>query len=77
MHHHRAEHWVVIRGEAHVQRGEETFVINADQSTYIPAGTRHRLTNRGAEPLDVIEVQVGDYLAEDDIVRFDDNYGRE
>lgn len=77
MHHHRAEHWVVIRGEAHVQRGEETFVINADESTYIPAGTRHRLTNRGTEPLDVIEVQVGDYLAEDDIVRFDDNYGRE
>ena len=77
MHHHRAEHWVVIRGEAHVQRDDETFVINADESTYIPAGARHRLTNRGAEPLDIVEVQVGDYLAEDDIVRFDDNYGRE
>ena len=77
MHHHRAEHWVVIRGEARVQRGDDTFVINADESTYIPAGKRHRLSNRGAEPLDVIEVQVGDYLADDDIVRFDDNYGRE
>ena len=77
LHRHRAEHWVVIRGAAFVQRGEETFVVNADESTYIPAGVRHRLTNRGAEPLVVIEVQVGDYLADDDIVRFDDNYGRE
>ena len=77
MHRHRAEHWVVIRGEAHVQRGDDAFVINADESTYIPAGVRHRLSNRGAESLDVIEVQVGDYLADDDIVRFDDNYGRE
>lgn len=77
MHRHRAEHWVVIRGEAHVQRGDDAFVINEDESTYIPAGVRHRLSNRGAESLDVIEVQVGDYLADDDIVRFDDNYGRE
>ena len=77
MHRHRAEHWVVVHGEATVERGEETFVVAEDESTYIPAGVRHRLTNRGPEQLDVIEVQVGPHLAEDDIVRYDDRYGRE
>ena len=76
-HRHRAEHWVVVRGEATVQRGDETFVVAEDESTYIPANVRHRLTNRGPAPLDVIEVQVGALLAEDDIVRYDDRYGRE
>ena len=76
LHRHRTEHWVVVSGEAHVQRGDETFVVAADESTYIPAGTRHRLTNRGPDMLDVIEVQVGEHLSEDDIVRFDDCYGR-
>ena len=75
-HRHRAEHWVVVRGEATVQRGEETFVVAEDESTYIPAGARHRLTNRGPAQLDVIEVQVGPLLTEDDIVRYDDRYGR-
>ena len=76
MHHHRAEHWVVVRGEAEVQRGDATFRLTANQSTHIPAGERHRLTNPGAEPLEVIEVQVGEQLSEDDIVRFEDRYGR-
>lgn len=76
MHHHRAEHWVVVRGEAEVRRGDATFRLAANQSTYIPAGERHRLTNPGDEPLEVIEVQVGERLSEDDIVRFDDRYGR-
>ena len=77
MHRHRAEHWVVLRGEATVQRGDEHFVVAADESTYIPLGERHRLSNRGATPLEVIEVQVGALLSEEDIVRFDDRYGRE
>ena len=77
MHHHRAEHWVVVRGEAQVQRGDETFLLGADQSTYIPARVRHRLANPGPGPLDIIEVQVGRLLSEDDIVRFDDRYGRQ
>ena len=76
MHHHRAEHWVVVSGEAEVVRGEEQFALHPDESTYIPVGTRHRLANRGPEPLVVIEVQVGETLSEDDIVRFDDRYGR-
>lgn len=76
MHHHRAEHWVVVRGEAEVRRGDATFRLTANQSTYIPAGERHRLTNPGDEPLEVIEVQVGERLSEDDIVRFEDRYGR-
>jgi len=75
-HRHRAEHWVVVSGTARVTRGEETFDLSVDQSTYIPVGTAHRLENQGAEPLRVIEVQSGDYLGEDDIVRFDDVYGR-
>lgn len=76
-HRHRAEHWVVVNGQATVQRGEDTFVVAQNESTYIPAGVRHRLTNRGPDRLDVIEVQVGPVLSEDDIVRYDDRYGRE
>ena len=76
LHRHRAEHWVVVRGQAEVTRGDEQFTLRPDESTYIPVGTRHRLGNAGQEPLVVIEVQVGDTLSEDDIVRFDDRYGR-
>lgn len=77
LHHHRAEHWVVVSGEAEITRGEEQLTLGPDQSTYIPIGMKHRLANRGAVPLEVIEVQSGSYLGEDDIVRFDDVYGRE
>ena len=77
MHHHRAEHWVVVRGTARVTRGDEVFLLSENQSTYIPIGVRHRLENPGTLPLDMIEVQSGGYLGEDDIVRFEDNYGRE
>jgi len=76
MHHHRAEHWVVVRGTAKVTRGEETFLISENQSTYIPLGTVHRLENPGSLDLEIIEIQSGAYLGEDDIVRFEDNYGR-
>jgi mannose-1-phosphate guanylyltransferase/mannose-6-phosphate isomerase len=76
MHHHRAEHWIVVRGTARVVRGDESFILSEDQSTYIPLGTRHRLENPGVIPLELIEVQTGSYLGEDDIVRFDDVYGR-
>jgi mannose-1-phosphate guanylyltransferase / mannose-6-phosphate isomerase len=76
MHHHRAEHWVVVQGTAKIVRGNEELVLTEDQSTYIPLGTAHRLENPGKIPLHVIEVQSGSYLGEDDIVRFEDNYGR-
>jgi mannose-1-phosphate guanylyltransferase / mannose-6-phosphate isomerase len=76
MHYHRAEHWIVVRGTARVTRGEETFLLTENESTYIPPGTRHRLENPGKLPLELIEVQSGSYLGEDDIVRFDDAYGR-
>lgn len=76
-HQHRSEHWVVIEGTALVTRGEESFTLKANESTYIPMGTKHRLANSGLQPLIIIEVQSGSYLAEDDIVRFDDVYGRE
>jgi mannose-1-phosphate guanylyltransferase/mannose-1-phosphate guanylyltransferase/mannose-6-phosphate isomerase len=76
MHHHRAEHWVVVHGTAKVVRGNEEIVLYEDQSTYIPLGTPHRLENPGKIPLHVIEVQSGSYLGEDDIVRFEDTYGR-
>ncbi len=76
MHHHRAEHWVVVQGTAEVTRGNETFLLTENQSTYIPLGEKHRLANRGKLPLEIIEVQSGSYLGEDDIVRFDDAYGR-
>ncbi len=75
-HKHRAEHWIVVRGEALVRRGNETFRLLANQSTYIPIGEVHRLENDTAEPLYLIEVQSGAYLGEDDIVRLEDNYGR-
>ena len=76
MHFHRAEHWVVVRGTARVTRGAETFFLTENESTYIPTGTRHRLENPGKVPLEIIEVQTGAYLGEDDIVRFEDTYGR-
>jgi mannose-1-phosphate guanylyltransferase/mannose-6-phosphate isomerase len=76
MHHHRAEHWVVVRGTARVTRGDEVFLLSENESTYIPLGVRHRLENPGKTPLEIIEVQSGGYLGEDDIVRFDDQYGR-
>jgi mannose-1-phosphate guanylyltransferase / mannose-6-phosphate isomerase len=76
MHHHRAEHWVVVSGTARITRGEETFLLEENQSTYIPIGVQHRIENPGRIPLHIIEVQSGAYLGEDDIVRFDDRYGR-
>ena len=76
MHHHRAEHWVVVRGTAEVTCGSETFLLSENQSTYIPLGEVHRLRNPGKTDLEMIEVQSGGYLQEDDIVRFDDSYGR-
>jgi mannose-1-phosphate guanylyltransferase/mannose-6-phosphate isomerase len=76
MHHHRAEHWIVVRGTAEVTCGENVFLLSENQSTYIPLGTRHRLANPGKLPLEIIEVQSGGYLGEDDIVRFEDLYGR-
>ena len=76
LHHHRAEHWVVVRGTAKVVNGDSGLVLSADESTYIPLGVKHRLSNPGSEVLELIEVQSGSYLGEDDIVRFDDVYGR-
>lgn len=76
MHHHRAEHWIVVRGTARVTRGDEVFLVSENESTFIPLGTRHRLENPGKLPLEMIEVQSGSYLGEDDIVRFEDTYGR-
>ena len=77
LHHKRAEHWVVVKGQALVTVGDDTFLLNENESTYIPVETKHRLENPGTEPLSIIEVQSGSYLGEDDIVRFDDVYGRE
>jgi mannose-1-phosphate guanylyltransferase/mannose-6-phosphate isomerase len=77
MHKHRAEHWVVVKGTARVTRGDEVFELSENQSTYIPIGTKHRLENPGKEPLEMIEVQSGSYLGEDDILRFEDLYNRE
>jgi mannose-1-phosphate guanylyltransferase / mannose-6-phosphate isomerase len=76
MHHHRAEHWVVVRGTAKITRDNEVVILTEDQSTYIPLGTVHRLENPGKIPLELIEVQTGSYLGEDDIVRLEDVYGR-
>jgi len=76
MHHHRAEHWVVVAGTARITRGEEVFLLEENQSTYIPIGVKHRIENPGMIPLEIIEVQSGSYLGEDDIVRFEDVYGR-
>jgi mannose-1-phosphate guanylyltransferase/mannose-6-phosphate isomerase len=77
MHHHRAEHWIVVSGIAKVTRGEEVILLGENQSTYIPLGVKHRLENPGVVPLELIEVQSGSYLGEDDIVRFEDVYGRD
>ncbi|WP_442682399.1 mannose-1-phosphate guanylyltransferase/mannose-6-phosphate isomerase [Stenotrophomonas sp. JC08] len=76
MHHHRAEHWIVVSGTAEVTRGKEVLLLTENQSTYIPLGVTHRLRNPGKLPLELIEVQSGSYLGEDDIVRFEDTYGR-
>jgi mannose-1-phosphate guanylyltransferase len=76
MHHHRSEHWVVVSGTARVTNGEEAKLVRKNESTYIPAGNRHRLENPGLLDLVMIEVQSGDYLGEDDIVRLSDTYGR-
>ncbi|MHB1375583.1 MAG: mannose-1-phosphate guanylyltransferase/mannose-6-phosphate isomerase, partial [Thauera sp.] len=76
MHHHRAEHWIVVRGTAEVTTGDKTFLLAENESTYIPLGHTHRLANPGKVPLEIIEVQSGSYLGEDDIVRFEDTYGR-
>ena len=76
MHYHRAEHWIVVSGTAKVTKGEETLLLSENESTYIPLGTIHRLENPGRVELEMIEVQSGSYLGEDDIVRFEDVYGR-
>lgn len=76
MHHHRAEHWIVVKGVAEITNGDQVITLKENQSTYIPQGQLHRLANRGAEPLEIIEVQSGNYLGEDDIIRLEDTYGR-
>lgn len=76
MHHHRAEHWIVVKGTAEITNGDQVITLTENQSTYIPQGQTHRLANPGNVPLEIIEVQSGSYLGEDDIVRFDDSYGR-
>ena len=75
-HNHRAEHWVVVEGIARVTNGEEAFDMSANQSTYIPIGTKHRLENPSDEPLRLVEVQTGNMISEADIVRLEDTYGR-
>ncbi len=76
MHYHRSEHWIVVKGTARIVREEDSFILTENQSTYIPLGVKHRLENPGKVPLEIVEVQSGSYLGEDDIVRFDDVYGR-
>jgi mannose-1-phosphate guanylyltransferase/mannose-6-phosphate isomerase len=76
MHHHRAEHWIVVSGTAEITNGDKVLLLSENQSTYIPLGQTHRLANPGRLPLEIIEVQSGSYLGEDDIVRFEDTYGR-
>ena len=76
-HHHRAEHWIVVRGTAEITCGEKKLLLSENQSTYIPLGEKHRLSNPGDTPVEIVEVQSGGYLGEDDIVRFEDHYGRE
>ncbi len=77
LHHRRAEHWVVVRGTARITLDDDEFDLGVNESTFIPIGARHRIANTGTEPVHIIEVQCGDYLGEDDIVRFEDQYGRE
>jgi mannose-1-phosphate guanylyltransferase/mannose-6-phosphate isomerase len=76
LHHQRAEHWVVVKATAKVTRGDSSFLVTETESTYIPLGTQHQLENAGKVPLEIIEVQSGAYLGEDDIVSFDDHYAR-
>ena len=76
MHHHRAEHWIVVKGTAEITNGDQVILLTENQSTYIPQGQTHRLANPGKTPLEIVEVQSGSYLGEDDIVRFEDTYGR-
>jgi mannose-6-phosphate isomerase len=76
MHHHRSEHWIVISGIAKVQRDDEEIMLSENESTYVPRFTKHRLENPGRVPLVLIEVQNGEYLGEDDIIRFEDDYAR-
>ena len=75
-HQHRAEHWIIVKGTAEITNGEKTITLSENQSTYIPLGEQHRLSNPGNIPLEIIEVQSGDYLGEDDIIRLADDYGR-
>ena len=77
MHHHRSEHWIVVHGTAKIVNGDDVIFLEENQSTYVPKTTRHRLENPGKVPLHIIEVQIGPYLEEDDIVRYDDDFGRE
>ena len=76
MHYHRAEHWVVVSGTAEITNSERKIILTENQSTYIPIGEKHRLSNPGTIPLELVEVQSGSYLGEDDIIRFEDTYGR-
>ena len=76
-HQHRSEHWVVVKGRASVTCEDREFILNENESTFIPLGKKHRLENKYAESLEIIEIQTGDYLGEDDIFRFNDKYGRE
>ena len=76
LHHHRAEHWIVVQGTARVTVGDETRIVHENESTYIPIGAKHRLENPGKIDLELIEVQTGSYLGEDDIVRIEDDYRR-
>ena len=76
MHHRRSEHWIVVNGSAKVQIDQKIFILNENQSCYIPQGSKHRLSNEEKIPLKIIEVQIGSYLGEDDIIRFEDKYGR-
>ena len=76
MHHHRAEHWVVVKGTAKVEINDKISILSENESTYIPLGSKHRLINPGKISLEIIEVQSGSYVGEDDIIRFEDQYGR-
>lgn len=76
LHHHRAEHWIVVKGTALVQKGDEVTLLSENESTFIPIGTRHRLSNPGKIPLEIVEVQSGPYLQDDDVIRYEDSYGR-
>jgi mannose-1-phosphate guanylyltransferase/mannose-6-phosphate isomerase len=76
MHYHRSEHWVVVEGTATVTRDDKTFLLQESESTFIPVGTKHRLANEGKLPLKIVEIQVGAYFGEDDIIRFTDDFGR-